>query len=408
MQQDLDQQQVREIINFQLSYNRRKMKATWALAVCMVGMYLLEEYFGGSQNVATLIRMGANVGARVKEGEYFRLMSSVFLHAGFMHIFFNTYVLFALGGFFNRILGESKYLVIFFVSGIMGSITSVFLGKAALSVGASGAIWGLFGASLALSVFKTSLIPDAIRLRLRRVTLINLVINLGVSLLPMIDMWAHIGGGVGGFLMSLPLIIRPRTRLTYRILRYIFGLLAWMLALIYAASIMYGFYRFEPWVDPFHTELAPHQFAEVPFTLFVPKDLALQKGPANTHQTASYSFGDPKLDSLLVEVHFFHENNIGQKADLEWLKAQSQQLLSAPNVSPQTKKTVYLRNADGGVLYYQQFMQNNSVILHNYVFVRNHYVIKLGILVAANIPQAQVDELGKRMMAGLQDKLPLQ
>lgn len=403
MQEDLDQQQVREIINFQLSYNRRKMKATWALALCIVGMYFLEEYFGGSQNIATLVRMGANVGARVKEGEYFRLMSSVFLHAGFMHVFFNTYVLFALGGFFNRILGESTYVVIFFVSGIVGSIASVCLGKAALSVGASGAIWGLFGASLALSVFKTSLIPDAIRLRLRRVTLINLVINLGVSFLPMIDIWAHIGGGIGGFVMSLPLIIRPRTRITYRLIRYVFGFLAWMLTLLYATSIMYGFYRFEPWIDPFHTELLPHQFAEVPFVLGVPNDLALQSGPANSHQAASYSFGDPKLDSLLVEIHFFHEEIIGQKADLEWLKAQSQQLLSAANVPQQTKKTVYLKSVNGEVLYYQQLMQGDSVVLHNYLFVRNHYVIKLGIVVAAGVSQTRVDSLSKRMMDSLKD-----
>jgi len=136
-EEQFDRAQVKEIIRFQMTYNKRQIKATWVLSVIIVGLFLLEEWFGGSQNIAVLVRMGANVSARVREGEYFRLLSSVFLHAGFLHVFFNTYVLFALGGFFNRILGESRYLTVFLVSGITGSITSVFFGKSAVSVGAS-------------------------------------------------------------------------------------------------------------------------------------------------------------------------------------------------------------------------------------------------------------------------------
>lgn len=123
--EEIDHIKAKEIINFQISYNRKKIKSTWAIAILIISMFLLEEYFGG-QHISVLIKMGANVNIKVKEGEYFRLFTSVFLHAGFMHVFFNTYVLFALGGFFNRILGESKYLFIFLSSGLFGSLASIY------------------------------------------------------------------------------------------------------------------------------------------------------------------------------------------------------------------------------------------------------------------------------------------
>jgi rhomboid protease GluP len=402
--EQIDHTEAREIINFQISYNKRKIKATWVLAVVIAGMYLLEEYFGGSQNMSVLVRMGANVGERVKDGEYYRLMSSVFLHAGFMHVFFNTYVLFALGGFFNRILGESKYLVIFLSSGIVGSLASVYLGKATVSVGASGAIWGLFGASLALAMFPTSLLPEAIRLRLRRITLINLLINLGVSFLPMIDIWAHIGGGVAGFLVSLPIIFRSNSRSLNRVLRSIFAVLAWLLSVVYIIGITYGFYRFEPWVDQLKAELVHYDFADVPFSLDIPKHLAMTAGLDNTKSHASYTFGDPKLDSILIEVDFFHQDMLGHPADKEWLKAQSQQLLSESSVPAKVKKTIYLRDTDGGVLYYQQWPKQEGVVIHNYLFTRESYAIKLSMIVSTQLAQIAVDGLANRIIGNILTK----
>ena len=206
MTENNKQSEVQELLHFQLFYSQRKIIATWALAGVIATMFLLEELFGGSTNTALLIKMGADVSKLVAAGQYWRLMTCVFLHAGWMHVLLNTYVLFALGGFFNKILGDAVYLSVFLVSGITGSLASTFLGKAQVSVGASGAIWGLFGASLAISFIKNPLIPEIIRLSMRRVTLINLAINLGVSFLPMVDIWAHIGGGVGGFLVSLGIL----------------------------------------------------------------------------------------------------------------------------------------------------------------------------------------------------------
>jgi membrane associated rhomboid family serine protease len=372
------------------------------LAVFIVGIYFLEEYFGGSQNVAVLVRMGANVSARVKGGEYYRLLSSVFLHAGLMHVFFNTYVLFALGGFFNRIFGDAKFLTVFFASGLCGSLSSVFLGKSAVSVGASGAIWGLFGSSLALAFFKTSLLPEMVRLRLRRVTFINLLINLGISFLPMIDMWAHIGGGIGGFLVSLLIIFRPKNPLVYRLSMRFFQVAALLLGMAYVGSIGYGMWMFEPWTNQLKSDLVNINLVDVPFIMAVPAGLKLNPATKNTATSAHYVFGDLGLDRLVMEAHFFHQAILGRAANNEWLSAQREVLLAEPTLPAKVKKTIDLRTSpQGPVLYYQQTPKNGDLVIHNYVITKGEYAVKIALIASEKIGQTEVDALAKKIIESI-------
>lgn len=397
--EQLDQARMRDIIRFQMAYSRQKVISTWVLSALIVAIYLLEEYWGGSQNIAILTRMGANVKARVLSGEYFRLCSAVFLHAGFLHVFFNTYVLVVLGGFFNRILGESRFLTIFFVSGIAGSITSILLGKAEVSVGASGALWGLFGASLGLTVFKNSLLPDLIRLRLRRITLINLVINLGISFLPMIDMWAHLGGGVSGFLISLVIIYFSRTKELYRLSTAMFSITAFMLSLIYLLAIGYDLYKYKPWIDALREPLKPIELKTVPFTMDIPKGLVAKPGPKNSRAHSYFLFGDPQVDQMVMEVQFIEEKSLGHAAGNPWLRTQRQKLLTDPSVPAEVKKTVYLRDdLEGGVLYFEQVNKEAQMIAHNYLITRNGYAIKVGLLVPSRIKREQMDEMAQKIL----------
>lgn len=182
----------------------KKLIATYSFAGLSIFLFLLEEWWGGSTNVQTLALMGGNIGTMVIEhGEYYRLFTSIFLHAGIMHIFFNTYVLIVLGNFIEQLLGSTRFIFLFLLSGVIGSLASIFIGASSLSVGASGAIWGLFGAGLALSLYPSHLMPEHARERIRKVMLINLAINVMVSFLPMVDMWAHFGGGIAGFLVTI-------------------------------------------------------------------------------------------------------------------------------------------------------------------------------------------------------------
>lgn len=401
-QSEIDQ--AREIINFQVSYNKQRIKATWALAIVIVTFFLLEEFFGGSQNVTVLVRMGANVSERVKDGEYYRLLSSVFLHAGWMHVFFNTYVLVALGGFFNRILGESKYLTVFFCSGICGSLASVFFGKSSVSVGASGAIWGLFGVSLALATFKTTLLPEPIRLQLRRITIINLVINLGISFLPMIDFWAHIGGGIGGLVIGLWIIASSKYKNIFVVSKYLFRVLAVVLALIYAASLAYGLWLYQPWKNQLTSAPKTVDLAPLPFSIDIPEGLKQTSDPGNNARQASFTFGSFDLDQTVVELKFFHEETIGGTANADWLATHRQALIDEPVVPAEVKKSVYLHDTpEGTVLYYQQ-MPNKEIVVHNYMFTREEYVIKILLVVPNKVTRARVDSMAQNMMKSVKSK----
>ena len=124
-------------------------------------------------------------------GEYYRLLTAMFLHAGIIHIAFNMLVLHQLGTPLELKLGSAKFTMIYFVSGLGGSIASVlFNDPFTLSVGASGAIFGLMGAYFVVS---RSLRLDASQIRV--MIGINLVIGF---VIPGIDWHAHLGGLAAG------------------------------------------------------------------------------------------------------------------------------------------------------------------------------------------------------------------
>ena len=108
----------------------------------------LTELSGSSEAPYTLAQFGANVPGLVKAGEWWRLVASVFLHVGPLHLLFNLYALYLFGAFVERLAGRWEMFVVFMVAGICGSAASTWLGNPALSAGASGAIMGLLGAAI--------------------------------------------------------------------------------------------------------------------------------------------------------------------------------------------------------------------------------------------------------------------
>jgi len=173
--------------------------------VCTIGILVLlvVAYFWTSAQVAPdepfgLARFGANVPALVTDGEWYRLLSANFLHAGLLHIYLNGFAIFVLGMLLERMIGSWRFLCIYVVSALAGSVTSTLASNAVMSVGASTAVFGLLGA-LALINYRFRLaLPGIFRQPLRW-----WVIILGVNaflpiLFPMIDYMAHIGGFVGG------------------------------------------------------------------------------------------------------------------------------------------------------------------------------------------------------------------
>lgn len=268
---------------------------TRILAVIMVLLFALEQWWGGFDYVPTLVRMGANIQSKVLAGEVWRLVTSIFLHGGYLHVFFNVYVLLVLGTFINRLMGNAAYLTLFFISGIAGSLTSVYLGHAEVSVGASGALWGLFGASAALVMRPSTLVSEPIRKEIRRATLINIVINLAISFLPTIDLWAHLGGGIAGFILG-DLFIRTMNCSEF------YKVTSRFLTVVALASFVMAFQIGQPWVLTKNMKLETRPFS-ADFSVGIPSYLTVQD---------SGHFGQIPFDPLeiAISVRPFAQENL--------------------------------------------------------------------------------------------------
>jgi rhomboid protease GluP len=112
-------------------------------AACLI-VFLLAERSGDTKSIATLIRFGATERQLVWSGDYWRLATSMFLHIGFMHLFWNGWFGFKMCTATERELGTGKFLALYLGSGIVGSAVSV-IGHDAVSAGASGALFGIIG-----------------------------------------------------------------------------------------------------------------------------------------------------------------------------------------------------------------------------------------------------------------------
>nr|WGD96680.1 rhomboid family intramembrane serine protease [Bacillus safensis] len=162
-------------------------------------MFLLLELSGGSTNTATLTAFGAKNNVLILEGEWWRLITPMFLHIGLTHLLFNTFALWSVGAAVERIYGSGRFLLIYLISGIFGSIAS-FVFNTAIAAGASGAIFGCLGALLYLAISNRKLFFRTMGTNIIVIILINLGIGFTVS---GIDNAGHLGGLVGGFFTAL-------------------------------------------------------------------------------------------------------------------------------------------------------------------------------------------------------------
>lgn len=176
-------------------------------AVCVV-MTALEYYWMSAGKLAVFAAMGANNGLAVADGEVWRLFASAFLHGDIFHLLVNMYALWSFGGLLETLLGARRYILLYGLSALGGALASAFLGTAMWSVGASGAIWGLMAAGIAVAYWPRDLLPHDIVEQLRKRAWVPLAINLVYSFQPGIDILAHLGGGVVGFLLIAGVLTR--------------------------------------------------------------------------------------------------------------------------------------------------------------------------------------------------------
>lgn len=150
-------------------------------------------------DIYTLADMGAKINVFINQGQYYRLITAAFLHGGILHIFFNMSALNIIGREVEAVYGGKKFLIIYFISALGGNVFSYLFKPNSISVGASGAIFGLLGAMLVFGIKERKNIGKGYVKNILETIGLNVIIGITI---PNIDNFAHMGGLFIGALIS--------------------------------------------------------------------------------------------------------------------------------------------------------------------------------------------------------------
>ena len=216
-------------------FSFKKPIVTYSLIfICILVFILMYVLGNGSTDNYTLLIFGANVDTLTKNGDYYRLFTSMFLHIGILHLLCNMYSLYIIGKEVENVFGKVKYLIIYLLSGIAGSILSLAFNHNTICAGASGAIFGLLGALLYFGYYYRTYLGATLTRSIIPVIVLNLIIGFTSS---GIDNAAHIGGLVGGILIAMAVGVPDKSNNNNKINGIV-------LSLIYFIFIIYlSFFR---------------------------------------------------------------------------------------------------------------------------------------------------------------------
>lgn len=195
-------------------FSKKRPVVTYALMISNLVLFILLFLSGGNlfnMDATLLYEFGGLVNYNTMNSplEFYRLITSMFLHGSIIHLLFNLYSLYILGPQLESFFGKVKYLVIYFLGGMIGGLVSmVFQGDGVVSIGASGAIFGLIGSFLYFGYHYRVYFGTVIKSQIIPLLIFNLLIGFMSS---GINMAAHVGGLIGGFLISKAVGIKYKT-----------------------------------------------------------------------------------------------------------------------------------------------------------------------------------------------------
>lgn len=178
---------------------------TYGLIITNILIYVLSILFG---NYNEILNRFCLYGPNIREyGEYYRLITSGFLHGNILHLTLNCYALYIIGSQVESYMGKTKFIIIYLFSLLMGSLMSITLSSYP-SIGASGAIFGLMGSLLCFGYYYRIYLGNVLKSQIIPLILANLLFGLLAS---NIDNFAHIGGLIGGCLITMALGVKYKS-----------------------------------------------------------------------------------------------------------------------------------------------------------------------------------------------------
>ncbi|MBN2735618.1 MAG: rhomboid family intramembrane serine protease [Spirochaetales bacterium] len=329
----------------------RMFPATVFLIIANVITFIVLTFSGVDAMNPTalgLAKVGANYSLLVLfNSEFYRLFTSMFIHAGILHLVFNLWILWSLGNLGERLFGSLSFALIYLISGLAGSMGSVFF-TGSISCGASGAIFGLAGALLAIFLFGKLNFPPL----LRRSFIIRLLLLIGANLvmgftLTNIDNAAHIGGLLIGFGLGA-IIRRPENPAR---------LLPTGKSLISAASILAALVIAFAFLLPFYRTNVLTGFLQT-------------NNQGADENKASLSISPEELELLALNVKLQLFTQMENKSGINETLQKIQKLRPNDPHTLMMRASVYLENEniDQALSLYQQVIQSNP---DNYVALGN-------------------------------------
>ena len=215
-----DAEKVNEVFKMKRPY------ITYALIIINVLLYFIPLLTGSYDK---LINDFCIYAPAIKSGELYRLFTGIFLHGNLLHLAFNCYALYILGMQLESFMGKVKYLIIYLFAGLTGALFSMIFSNYSASIGASGAIFGVMGAIVYFGYHYRVYLGNVIKSQIIPVIVLNLAIGFLSS---GIDNFAHIGGLIGGFLITMGLGIKYKSSTSQKIN-------GWVLSIIFLAFTLY-------------------------------------------------------------------------------------------------------------------------------------------------------------------------
>ena len=230
---DINEKTEKENEKFNDVFSPKRIIFTNIISLICILMYVIVGIYGNNFfnfDANVLAKFGANNILLIKNGEIYRLLTCAFLHVGLIHLVVNMYSLRVIGPSVEGLIGKGKFVFIYLISAISASLMSlVFVDSNIVSVGASGAIFGLMGALLYFGYHYRLYLNDAIKTQIIPVIVFNLLIGFMIS---GIDNGAHIGGLIGGYLATMAIGIKNKSEKKDMIN-------GWIVLILYLAFLSY-------------------------------------------------------------------------------------------------------------------------------------------------------------------------